>query len=93
MNNKPNALVTAFNAFRKYSVTIFVVVLVGGLATAVLLLNQILQQSSNAEGYTSSLDITTFDQQTIDRINSLHSSTEADSSVTLPNGRINPFTE
>jgi hypothetical protein len=93
MNNKPSALSVLFTQFRRYSVTIFVVVLVGGLATAVLLLNQILQQSSDANGYTSSLDVTTFDQETINHVDRLHKSTDTDITVTLPDGRINPFTE
>jgi hypothetical protein len=93
MKDKPSLLLTFVNGFRKYSVTIFLVVLVGGLVTAVLMLNTILQQSSNPDGYTSSLDNTTFDQVTIDKVNKLHTSAEATGASTLPGGRINPFAE
>ncbi len=80
-------------AFRKYNLTIFIVVLVSGLAVAVLMLNQTLQQASNPGSYTSTLDSTTFDQATIDRITQLHTSSEPAADFQVPEGRINPFSE
>lgn len=77
----------------KYHLTIFIVILVGGLVTAVLLLNKTLQQASDTTGYTSSLDIAPFDQVTIDRVAELRASTEAPATFTLPAGRTNPFAE
>jgi len=81
------------NAFRRYNLTIFIVVLVGGLVTAVLMLNATLQESSNTSNDPSSLDITTFDQTTINRVKQLHTSDDKTSTFTLPPGRINPFSE
>lgn len=80
-------------AFRRYSLTIFIVVLVSGLATAVLMLNSTLQQASNTSNYGSSLDITTFDQATINRVKQLHTSDDQTSTFTLPPGRTDPFSE
>lgn len=80
-------------AFKKYSLTIFIVVLVGGLTTAVVLLNNALQKSYETSGYTTSTDVTTFDQATIDRVNQLHASSGPATGYTAPSGRINPFSE
>lgn len=79
---------------KRYSVTIFIVLLVSSLVTAVLLLNQVVLRSSDTTGVTSNLDSNTFDQDTINRIEQLHTSTEySESDTTLPDGRINPFAE
>ncbi len=91
--NKISPFVTIAQAFGRYHLTLFVVVLVSGLSTAVLMLNEILKQSSNPNGYTSSLDMTSFDQATIDRLQKLKSSNDASTSFSLPAGRINPFAE
>ena len=79
--------------FGRYHLTIFTVVIVGGLSTAVLLLNAILAESSDTSGYTSALDVTTFDQATIDRVTQLKSSSDTSPDFTLPSGRTNPFAE
>jgi hypothetical protein len=81
------------SGFQKYSVTIFFVVLTGGLAAAVLILNSTLSEASDTSGYTSSLDATTFDQTTIDRVKQLHTSSEPVPAATVPAGRTNPFSE
>jgi predicted class III extradiol MEMO1 family dioxygenase len=80
--------------FKRYSVTIFIVLLVSSLAGAVLLLNQIVIRSSDTTGVTSNLSPNSFDQETVKRIEALHSSDEYSSASTaLPTGRINPFAE
>ena len=91
--NKVSPFTAIAQTFGRYHLTLFVVVLVGGLSTAVLMLNEILKQSSNPNGYTSSLNISSFDQTTIDRVQQLKSSNEASTGFTLPAGRINPFAE
>ncbi len=95
MKNKDVSAVFApiATAFRRYNLTIFIVVLVTGLATAVLMLNSTLQQASNTSNYSSNLDITTFDQTTINRVKQLHTSDDHTTTFTLPPGRINPFSE
>lgn len=79
--------------FQKYSVTIFIVVLTSGLVIAVLMLNSTLQKASDTTGYTPSLDPTTFDQATIDRVKQLHTSDEPPKASSPSTGRINPFAE
>ena len=79
--------------FQRYNLTIFIVVLVSGLAVSVLMLNNTLQQASNPGNYTPATDSTTFDQATIDRITQLHTSSEPSPELQLPEGRINPFSE
>lgn len=84
------------NVFKNYNLTIFIVVLVGGLGVAVLMLSGALQKASQTDGYTSSTSTSTstsFDQTTINRVNQLHTSSEAPSDYTPPSGRINPFAE
>ncbi len=80
------------NGFKRYNLTIFIVVLVTGLSTAVIMLNDTLQKASDTSGYTSTLDSTTFDQATIDRVKQLHTSSET-VDTSLPTTRINPFNE
>jgi len=79
--------------FKKYSLTMFIVVLVGGLASAVLMLNSALQKASDTSGYTPVTDSSSFDQVTINRVKQLHSSSEQATDYTPPAGRINPFSE
>lgn len=79
--------------FRKYHVTIFIVVVVGGLAGAVIVLNNILQSSTDISGYTATLTVTSFDEVTIDRIKELHTSDDTTSVVIPSTGRISPFSE
>lgn len=85
-------LTTLANGFRRYNLTIFIVVFVGGLATAVLMLNSTIQKSSDTTGYTATPQSTTFNQATIDRIKELHTS-DMPVDTTLQSGRLNPFNE
>lgn len=80
-------------AIERFHMTLFIIIIVGGLVAAVMVLNGILQQSSDTNGYTSNLGINGFDQTTINRLNQLHTSDEAPTAITLPSGRINPFSE
>ncbi len=77
----------------KYSLTIFVVLMVAGLSTAVLLMTNALQKSSDTTNYSPSVGSSSFDQATINRVNQLHTSSEQLPNYTVPTGRINPFTE
>lgn len=79
--------------FRRYHVTIFIIVIVSGLATSVMLLNNILQSSTNISGYTQNATSTTFDQTTIDQINQLHTSADNTQTIDTSKGRISPFSE
>lgn len=95
MKNTPDAklFTPMLNALDRYHLTIFIVVLVGGLSTAVLILNSTIQQSSDITGYTSIANGSSFDQVTIDRLKQLRTSSDPAPAFTLPPGRTNPFIE
>ena len=82
-----------FSAVGKFRLTIFIVVVVGGLALAVITLDGILQNPSSDGSVKSQVDTTTFDQVTIDRLKQLHTSTDGSGAYVVPSGRINPFSE
>ncbi len=73
--------------------TIFIIFIAGGLVGAVLLLDTILNDTSDAQGYTSPIDAGTIDQTTLNRIKQLHTSDDPAPSMVLPSGRTSPFTE
>lgn len=78
----------------RYHVVVFTVVILGGLAAAVFVFNNIIAQSSGTDtGYTSSANDTTFDKATIDRINQLKTSSDPEDKIDFSNGRTNPFVE
>jgi len=90
-----SAIITPIaDMFRRYHVTIFIVVVVSGLATAVILLDGILQSSTNITGLTPTVGVTSFDETTINRLAELHNSSDTSSvNTSLPSGRISPFSE
>ncbi|MDB5187080.1 MAG: hypothetical protein JWM07_552 [Candidatus Saccharibacteria bacterium] len=78
---------------QRYHVLLFVLFILGGLVFVVLSLNSIILSSSTSTDYTPSAATSTFDQQTIDRVNSLKSRDEAAAELNLTTGRSNPFVE
>ena len=100
MNNKKNTIKInpikyIIGLIKRYNFTLFVVIAVGGLAFAILLLNEILTRPiDNLQPVTtnSTSEIITFDQTTINQLNKLKTSNNNTSQV-LPSGRINPFSE
>ena len=72
---------------------LFFLFIVGCLATAVILINRILTESSNTTGYTSGISAGSIDQATLNRIQSLHTSKPQVETPDVPTGRINPFSE
>lgn len=75
----------------RYHVVTFTLIVLGGMAVAIFLLNNILQTSSQpAQGPGISSN---FDTDTIERVNELKSSTDAPQTMSFPTGRINPFVE
>lgn len=78
----------------RFHMVIFVVLVFGGLAVAVMILNNIIQSStSTAIPQTAAELSASFDQDTIKRIEKLKTSTELNNDLVLPPGRINPFVE
>lgn len=76
----------------RYHIVIFVIVVLGGLAAAIFSLNNTLNASSKDTDYSPSLS-SSFDQQTIKRINQLKTTDESSSPLDLSHGRTNPFVE
>lgn len=73
--------------------TLFIIFIVGCLAFAVTILNNLLTSTAEADGYTSPIDAGSIDQATLDRIKELHTSDETPPALALPEGRTNPFAE
>lgn len=78
--------------FKRHLVLMFIVLALSALIYAVVMVNMILQQSSAGESTAGSKYELRFDQETIDKIDDLRSRDQA-VDVTLPSGRINPFSE
>ncbi len=76
----------------KFNFVIFIVLVTSGLIMSVMILNSILARPY-ADKNGSNGTTTTFDQQTIDRLNKLNVSTNNINYQTLPSGRTNPFSE
>lgn len=82
-----SALHVIANIFIRFNVTLFIIILVGGLVTAVMILTNIMQAPGGdllGPGVSSP---SSFDDVTVERLNNLGS----DSSQNLPSGRVNPF--
>ena len=79
--------------FSKFHMTLFFVVMIGCLAVAVLLINDMLTNSPPDDTYVSPITPGTIAQATLDRIQALHNSSQPSSGVVLPEGRVNAFGE
>jgi len=79
--------------FSKFHMTLFFVVMIGCLAVAVMLINDMLTSSPAGDTYVSPITPGTIDQTTLDRIQALHDSSQPSSGVVLPEGRVNAFGE
>lgn len=93
---KPLNIIAAkfLSKLNTYNLTIFIVVIVLGLVVAVFSLQRILETAIQAPETSTSATYTTitFDQATIDKIDSLKTASQA-GDISLPTGRINPFAE
>lgn len=78
--------------FRRFHLLIFFVFVVGCMAAAVILINKTLADSSSQD-YNSSINAGSIDQATLERVQSLHPSSEPAPAPTMPPGRVNPFAE
>lgn len=80
------------NFFARFHAILFVVFAFGGLAVAILVLNNTVQKSDQDNGYVSEVNSTSFDQATIDRVKELKGSNEETEKLTFPD-RANPMAE
>lgn len=92
--SKPqSAFARRFNAFfRQFHLLLFFIAVSGFLAAGVMLLNNTLSETSDST-YTSSINPGTIDKATLERIQTLHTSSQPGGAPTLPAGRSNPFAE
>lgn len=81
-----------FRVLGRYHIVIFVVVVLGGLAVSIFLLNNTVNSSAEDTTYTSPLS-SSFDQQTIERVEQLKTTNESLAPLDLTHGRTNPFVE
>lgn len=77
--------------FKRYHVTMFVILVLGSLIAVALILNGIVQHSPDESAATPSTAI--FNQQTIDKLESLRTVEEQPSNPPVPLGNRNPFVE
>ncbi len=78
---------------RRFHLTIFFVLVIAGLAGAVLLINSTLNDTASSTDYSSPINAGSIDRTTLERVKSLHTSAETPEQLTLPSSRINPFNE
>jgi hypothetical protein len=86
---------TISNFLFRYHIILFSVIVLGGLAAAVFILNSVLEKSDKAaDGYTATSNNTTFDTATVDRLDKLHASGDGSTpTINTGSGRQNPFVE
>lgn len=82
-------LTAALSRFlHRYHVILFVLTAVGGLALANFMLNQAINEKPIEPPQAVS---SSFDQETMDKIDQLNESSAQSTNFVLPSGRINPF--
>ncbi|MEP6710290.1 MAG: hypothetical protein ABJA64_01050, partial [Candidatus Saccharibacteria bacterium] len=80
------------NFIGRYHIVIFVVFSLGGLAIALSYLNQVINTSLDANGYTSTANSVSFDDATIGKLRALKTTGETTEKLQM-SGRTNPFVE
>ena len=78
---------------KRFHLLFFFVFIVACLSGAVLLINNTLKDTSIDPNYVPPSAAGTIDEATLNRLNALHTSTQATGNPTTPAGRINPVNE
>lgn len=81
------------NALGRFHLTLFFVLVVAGLVGAIMVINDTLNKTAASTDYASPINAGSIDQATLDRVKSLHTSSETVHEAPIPTGRINPFGE
>lgn len=76
----------------RHNLVIFIIVVVSGLITSILILNNILRLPYTATSVDPN-STTKFDEATIVRVNSLKTSSDNSIDQSIPSGRVNLFSE
>lgn len=78
--------------FRRFHLLIFFIVLAASVSVAIVMLNETLTDTTSGD-YTSAINAGSIDQATLERIQSLHPSSQPNPAPQAPEGRLNPFAE
>lgn len=93
LNLSLDSIKKMFSTFlHRFHVIIFVVIVLGGVAISIFILNNIVILSTDTSEYTPSTTAT-FDQETIERVKNLKTSDQSGDELDLSKGRVNPFVE
>ena len=86
-------IITEVSSFlHRFHVMLFVIVMLGGLATLIFFLNTVLANATDTTKTPLSSQ-ESFDQATIQRIEELNTNSDNTADIKFPSGRINPFVE
>lgn len=77
----------------RYHLVIFVVLVIGGMIIVMFMLNNTIQSSTDTNHIDETPVQTGFDQETIEKLESLKMNSGASEPLKFPSGRINPFVE
>lgn len=78
---------------KRFHLIIFVILVFGGLSVCVFVLYSIFQSSGDTTGYQSSASTSSFDDQTIEKLNQLKDASSGNITDPPDTGRTNPFVE
>lgn len=93
MNISIRSINQAISKFlNRYHFVLFVIFAVGGLSSAIFLLNKTVEKSYMDNGYTSPVSSAELDTQTIEKLRNLRAAGEATDKIKI-SGRTNPFVE
>lgn len=82
------------DVFKRFHMTIFIVVIAVGLIAVVLMLNSTISASTDSSSFQTNSDMSAgFDKATMEQVEKLQELNQDPSSTKLPSGRINPFVE
>lgn len=88
-----NLKATLVHVLHRYHVLLFVILVLGSLAAAVFLLNNIIIRSGDSSKYSTNTSDTVFDKATINRLKQLKTRNEPPTPLDLSGGRNSPFIE
>lgn len=78
---------------KRFHVTIYTLTVVIGVSVAMFMLNGLVFQHDTTDETTAPTATTSFDQDTIERINNFNTSSSGDDNFSLPPGRVNPLVD
>ena len=82
-----------FSFLHRFHLVIFVIVVLGGVAAGIFVLNTIIIRSSDTTDAPAGSSNAVFDEATIKRIDELKTRDQGGGELALPPGRTNPFVE